>query len=252
MPRRSRIQTDPGSGKFENLYRLLPVSEFEDFNWTTSLDYLERPSGDWIARSLARVFKSGDRRQLEPYLEDTIARTLAPSSCDAFFRKNAEMPFTKRDYYLSKAFQFLYAALALGAFDIDQWDAGERLIAVLEEISDESLSRLHEIFSMEHFFLWTRPFNADSSGLLASLRPGSFLEDYPPSSPTRRAHTWDGARLAALYEESEVPWKIIAAETSTSERRLYELAYHDKQPSEPTRKRINEGLSRILKRRIRL
>jgi hypothetical protein len=251
VPRSSRVQPDSGSGKFENLYRLLPASEFEDFNWTTFLERVEQPSGDWIERSLARVFRSGDRRELDPYLEDIIARTLAPSSCVAFFRKNPELPFTERDYYLSKIFQYVRAALVSGGFEFGA-DLEAPLMALLEQIPNRLLPRLSDLFSMEELFFWTRPY-VNGPSLVNRLCAEAFLLPASPTSPERRGRVSVrvGKQLRELKIESRLPWRSIAEGSHVSLRRVYEIAAGARSSPE-TRKSLSDFLSQTLKRPINL
>ena len=169
MPKRTH--SGSYSGKFENLCHL--VTEFEDFNWLT-IDRAEQVPAIYFRNVLGSAFYSGKLTDLEPDLVDAIARTLMPSSCEAFFRNNS-LPFTHRDYYLSKVYQYAYDALVSGRFCYGE-EADRRLTTELEKIPNDFLPRLHETFDVQHFFLWTRPYDKNGGrGLLHSLRLESLL-----------------------------------------------------------------------------
>jgi len=168
------VQSQPVDSRFENLFDL--CSDFDDFNWTTFLGRLEQPKGEYIARILGHAFEVGDSGELDPSLIETLARTLAPSSCKAFFRAHSDYPFTDRDYYLSKVFQFTWVALTYGGFDTcpELWD---RLSAVTNEIPDAELLKLHQRFSVWRLFRWTRNYVADTAGLIDNLELDAFLDE---------------------------------------------------------------------------
>ena len=218
MAERSKPPKGSGAGGgFENLYRLVPL--FEAHNWTTFLGRAERFDGHGLALTVGDAFKSGDLRELDPYWLDIIKSTLAPACCTAFFRTSPQLPFVERDYYLSKIFQYISAAIVYGGFElVGDWQA--RLTAALEQIPNETLPALHELFSIERFFFWSRPFVDDGADFSKSLGLLSFLDDPPPA--IRKACISDrlGTRLKELHEESSLTWDTIAKETGISRRWL--------------------------------
>jgi hypothetical protein len=250
VPKRTQSIGRSYSGKFENLFHLVP--EFEDFNWSTYLDRIEQVPAIYFRNVLGSAFYSGNLTDLEPYLLDAIERTLMPSSCEAFFRNNS-LPFVHRDYYLSKIFQYAYDALVSGRLCFGE-DAASRLTTELAKMPNESLPRLHKAFDVQHFLLWTESYEMNGSrGLADSLRLESLVVDVSPAdrmapaSPSRISK-----HLHALKDESGLTWHSIAVESKVSQRWLFDIAAGNGNPSPETRKELSNYFSALLKRPVRL
>ncbi len=233
MPRKSKSENPVA---FDNLYFLVP--EFRDFNRTTFLDRVEQLTGEDIELYIGRAFRSGNPMEFDPYLIDTISRTLRPATCEAFFRTHPELIFTRRDYYLSKVFQFTYAAFRYGNLELSP-GVHVRLETVLRDILDDHLPRLYEIFSIEIFFWWTREYSSNPQALLDGLRLASLLVEAPFKVPIAPI----GSRLREVYEHAGLGWKEIETVTEISRRRLYEIAYDGAEPSAQKRPKLEKFLS---------
>ena len=237
----------PGRSSFENLFELL--QDFEDFNFSTFLDRLEQPKGEYIARVLGHAFESGDSGELDPSLIETLARSLMPSSCEAFFRKHSEFPFTHRDYYLSKVFQFNWVALIYGGFETcpELWN---RLSVLVNEIPDAALTQLHVQFNIHKFFWWTRDYVSDTAALIDDLTLEAFMDgvrvEQNASSKPEQADSYPIDR-EQLYKD----WKSRHPERGAQTKLLEKLHIDDADFRKwRSRKKFSDG-SQVSERIVR-
>jgi len=127
---------------FRNLYFL--VSSFRDFNFCDFLDYLEEVPESYLRVQIAGEY---DGEPVEPYFEPIIPLTLHPDACAAFFRSHPHVPASERDYYLSKAFQFVWLPLEI-RFGLSSWrdfEPRDRIEVALDQAPDEELPNLWRI-----------------------------------------------------------------------------------------------------------
>jgi hypothetical protein len=91
---------------------------FSDFNNVGGGDPILRKSARAIQRYIVESYKPDPRRpgRLEGFAPDfdyIFPMTLSDGCCASFIRTHPALPITARDYFLSKAFQFLYVMIAI-------------------------------------------------------------------------------------------------------------------------------------------
>lgn len=107
---------------FINLYRGSSRSEFKDYNFSYFMGELERVSEEDIAAEF-RAKIQGNLDGWDPnVLGATLEFTLSERVCESYFRDVVGIPATKRDFYLSKLFQFI--ALSIEAAIVDRSQHG--------------------------------------------------------------------------------------------------------------------------------
>jgi hypothetical protein len=107
---------------FLNLYYLddpdFQNHNFSDFNNEGGGGPILRESARAIQRYISESYKPDPRRpgRLEGFPPDfdyIFPMTLSDGCCASFIRTHPELPITARDYFLSKAFQFLHVMIAI-------------------------------------------------------------------------------------------------------------------------------------------
>jgi len=93
---------------FENGFRDHNYNDF--FDDMDGFGGLETVPHEYLENSLRDSFKPGWKFGPEPYFSRTLPTTLSPKACESYLR-HSRLPIDRRDYYLSKLFQFFYIVL---------------------------------------------------------------------------------------------------------------------------------------------
>ena len=192
---------------FINLYRGSSRSAFKDYNFNYFFGELESVSDEDIAAQFRARIRNEDGWDPN-VLGATLEFTLSERVCESYFRDVVGIPATKRDFYLSKLFQFIALSIEATIVDRSQHDVHRFGVLVdvedkLDEIPDPVLNQVQE------FDLWD--LQADISP--AEGRPRSVAE-----MEALLNERWE-AYLPGAEEDADVEQSDSESTSELSEKR---------------------------------
>src|SRR6266851_8715283 len=121
---------------FCNLYYSACGRIFQDHNFTDYGGSLEKRSAKEVHHDALEAELTQPGGIVDPRYVATVRKTLSPE-CFASFMRTVDVPVTKRDYYLSKLFQFFVSALLFRCgFNEEAEESCRALAKMLDGIAD--------------------------------------------------------------------------------------------------------------------
>jgi hypothetical protein len=139
--------------------------EFRDFNFGYFLQQFAEYDEEWFRFAIGERYRSNF---WDPVLDDAISFTLSDRVCSSYFRHYTRIPASKRDFYLSKARQFLYLSTETAIATLEPisrvW-ASNNLLNLIREALDEIPEPQEELTDLAWFEIQAilRPFPAGQS-----------------------------------------------------------------------------------------